>query len=577
MRRIRTTSAPLLVTGLLVAAGCGSGGGGGGGKASAAAPVTSAAPLAFRDVHRSDVSGVSIAPFTGMFERVAGSEPEWTALWNEHQHRGAIVSRPQVDLRSETVVAVFLGEQPSSGWAIDVVGVAAIDSHTLEVQVAVTRPTGQPSGTPVNPCHFVAINRTGPLTFAVRDVTQASVTTPLDDVHGELVLAPTRRGGQTLAFLQDGEATPRELTDPTTLTAAGARAGSTLLLTGDAEQNPLGATALPEAVRVVSFTLDDVAVTGALEARAGGTALRDGEGTLYEPVGPLATALLRRPLGRPLRVTGRLEPGHRSAIAGAVGLRVSSHRPTVTIALRVAGGLAGTDNAFTVDDLPRTGAYRLHERTVVFPDQARKGAGRLAEAERAGLERLVDAADLRRQPSVFRPQFPLLDVPTTSLVLADAQGQVTVTIEAGATLPAAVQALVSALQGHAQRAATFRTLERGTYSGVAQPGVTVARDAAALRALWAAHAGTGPGVAMPVVDFSRQVVVAVFQGRQSSGGYGIEVRALERVGDELHLSVTRRTPAPGQVVTLAFTSPYHIVVVDHQGATGDVYVDGARP
>lgn len=576
MRRIRTTSVPLVA--VLLAVGCGSGGGGGGGKAGVAAAITSDVPLAFRDLHRSEVSGVSIQPFPGAFERVARSEAEWTALWNQHQQRGALVTRPDVDLRGETVVAVFLGDQTSSGWAIDVVGVAAIDSHAVEVQVAVTRPTGQPAGGPVNPCHFVAINRAGPqVSFTVRDVTQAPVTTPLDDVHGELVLAPTRAGGQTLAFLQDGETTPRELTDPATLVAAGARPGSTLLLTGDAETNPLGATALPEAVRVVSFTLDDVAVTGALEARAGGTALRDGEGTLYEPIGPLAAALLRRPVGRPLRVTGRLEPGHRSAIAGAVGLRVSSHRPTATIALRVTGGLAGADHAFSVDDLPRTGAYRLHDRTIVFPDQARKGAGRLDEAARARLEGLVAAADLRRQPSVFRPQFPLLDVPSTSLVAADAQGQVTVTIEAGATLPAAVQALVTALQGHAQRAATFRTLERGTFSGVAQPGVTVARDAAALRALWAAHAGTGPGVSMPAVDFSRQLVVAVFQGRQPSGGYGVEVRALERVGDDLHLSVTRRTPAPGQAVTLAFTSPYHIVLIDHQGATGDVYVDGARP
>ncbi len=564
-----------LLVGLL--AGCGTGGASGSGKGSTVAPIASATPVSFRDLHRADITGAGIIPATARFDRVVRDAADWAALWTEHQHRGAIMARPAVDFARETVVAVFLGQQASSGWAVEVVDVAEVTSHTLEVQYSVTRPTGQPSGTPVNPCHFVAVNRAGAhLTFVTRDVTQAAVTYPLTDAHGELVLASTRAGGQALAFLEDGQATPRELTDPSALVAAGAAPGTALLVTGDVEQNPLGATTLPEALRVASFTIDDAALTGKLEARVGGTALRDVEGALFEPVGPLAAALLARPAGRPLRVTGKLEPGHRSAIVGAVGLRVTSHRETTTIALRVAGGLAGADRAMSVDDLPRSGVYRFHDRVYINPLAERRGAGRLPEAERAALERLVAAADLRSQPRVFRPTYTIYDVPTTYLVLGDAQGEVTTTIEAGATLPAAVEALVRALSDAGGRAATFRTLERGTYGGVAQAGVRVARDQASLNALWAAHAGTGPGATQPVIDFSRQRVVGVFMGRQSSGGYDVEVTALERRGDELHLRVVRRSPAPGQPVTMALTSPYHVVVVDHQGATGDIYVDGVK-
>lgn len=568
--------ATLVALGLAVlAAGCGSRSGSGG-KASTAASVTSATPLAFRDLHRTDITGVTNL-LVGAFDRVARNDAEWVALWNEHQQRGPIVARPAVDFVRETVVGVFLGQQSSSGWSIEVVGVAEVGSHTIEVQYAVTRPTGQPSGTPVNPCHLVAVNRAGPhLTVVTRDVTQAPVTYPLTEVHGELLLVPTRAGGQTLAFLEDGQTTPRELTDPSALVAAGAAEGAGLLVTGDVAQNPLGATTLPEALRVVSFIVDDVAVTGKLEARAGGTALVDGEGTVYEPIGPLAGALVARPAGRPLRVTGKLEPGHRAAIAGAVGLRVTSHRETTTIAHRVAGGLAGADRELCVDDLPGTGAYRFHDGVRILPLSERRGAGRLAEAERAALERLVAAADLRSQPRTFHPPYTIYDAPATYLVLDDGQGEVTTTILAGATLPAEVEALVDALRAVGDGAATFRTLERGTFGGVAQAGVRVARDQASLNALWAAHAGTGAGATPPTVDFSREYVVGVFMGRQTSGGYDIEVTALERRGDDLHLRVVRRAPAPGQPAPAVLTSPYHIVVIDHQGATGDIYVDGAK-
>lgn len=576
MRRTGAHAAVVMFSLVALLAGCGSRGGSSG-KAATAAPIASATPVAFRDLHRSEVTGVTTSFATGRFDRVARNDPEWDALWTEHQHVGPIVARPNVDLSRETVVGVFLGPQGSSGWSVEVVGVAELSSHTVEVQYSVTRPTGQPTGTPVNPCHLVAVNRAGPqVTFVTRDVTQAAATFPLNDAHGQLVLAPTRAGGQTLAFLEDGQATPRELTDPSALAVAGAGEGTALLVSGDVEQNPLGATTLPEALRVVSFTIDDVAVTGALEARVGGTVLVDREGALYEPIGPLAAALLARPAGRPLRVTGKVDPAHRPVVAGAVGLQVTSHRETTTIGLRVAGGLAGADRALDVDDLPVSGAFRFHDRLLINAAAERRGAGRLAEVDRAALERLVVAADLRSQPRLFRPSFTIYDAPTTSLVLDDAQGQVTTTILAGASLPAEVQALVTALQTAGNGVATFRTLERGTFSGVARASAVVARDQASLQALWAAHAGTGVGATPPTVDFSRQRVVGVFQGRQPSGGYDIQVTSMERRGDALHLRVVRRTPAPGQPVTLALTSPYHIVVIDHQGATGDVYVDGVK-
>lgn len=581
-RSALTTLSTLLAFTVLVAAGCGGGGGsskGTGASAITSAPVGSQAPAAFRELARGDRTGYTTIPADMTREVVASTAVEFSALWVRHMTGAHHQALPTIDFAAERVVAVFLGERPSVGFGIEVVSIADVGSGAAGVEVGyvTTRPTGQPTGQPTRPFHFVAINRTaGTVTF--KDVTQAAVTTPLADVHGTLVVTPLKAGtGTALAFLEDGKTDAREVADTTALVAAGARAGATLLVTGDAESNRLGATALPEAVRVASFSLDDVAVTGRLEQVPGGRLLRDEEGTIWEPIGPLAASLAQAPVARPLRVTGRKDPAHRSAIGATAGLVVTSQRATVTLSVRIAGGLAGADRLTAIDDLPRTGAYRFHDELVIAPQNDRSGRGSLSAAQKVDVEAKLGAANLRAQPTTFRPAVPILDAPQTVLKLADAQGDVTITIQAGATLPPAVEALLVALRDVANATATMKALAKGTTSGVAQAGVRVAKDAAAYQALWAAHAGTGPGApAAPAVDFTKSVVVGVFQGRQSSGGYAIEVKALERKDAEVHLTIVRTTPAPGTPVTLALTAPYHLIVVDHQGATGDVWADGKK-
>lgn len=76
---------------------------------------------------------------------------------------------------------------------------------------------------------------------------------------------------------------------------------------------------------------------------------------------------------------------------------------------------------------------------------------------------------------------------------------------------------------------------------------------------------------------SGRVLVAVFQGQQNTGGYSIQITAIERDGDQLIVRATFVAPGPGAMVTQALTSPAHIVsiaVADATGVREAILVDG---
>ena len=74
-----------------------------------------------------------------------------------------------------------------------------------------------------------------------------------------------------------------------------------------------------------------------------------------------------------------------------------------------------------------------------------------------------------------------------------------------------------------------------------------------------------------------RVLVAVFQGQQNTGGYSVQITAIELNGDQLVVRATFGVPAPGAMVTQALTSPAHIVSIASADATGvreAILVDG---
>lgn len=113
---------------------------------------------------------------------------------------------------------------------------------------------------------------------------------------------------------------------------------------------------------------------------------------------------------------------------------------------------------------------------------------------------------------------------------------------------------------------------RGTTSGVMERGVRVLRTQAELDAFWGEHGRLEyPRPSAPPIDFETSMVVAAFMGQCMSGGCWIvidDVVAVAEDGDEparIVVRVTETTPAPGDIATMALTSPYDIVLVDQAG------------
>lgn len=107
------------------------------------------------------------------------------------------------------------------------------------------------------------------------------------------------------------------------------------------------------------------------------------------------------------------------------------------------------------------------------------------------------------------------------------------------------------------------TVAQGEYSGVEEPQQVVVRTSEEWRKLWREHAGDE---AAPEVDFTREMVAAVFAGTRPTGGYSVEIVSATRGGDTVTFEYREQRPSPDALLTQALTSPFHIVrVARHEG------------
>jgi hypothetical protein len=112
---------------------------------------------------------------------------------------------------------------------------------------------------------------------------------------------------------------------------------------------------------------------------------------------------------------------------------------------------------------------------------------------------------------------------------------------------------------------TFTTVVEGQASGIEEPREVAVQTAAEWKALWQKHA---PGQKMPVVDFAKSSVAAIFLGTRNTGGHRAIVTAVDRTGADAVVAWHEEQPGSGMMVTQALTSPFVIVRFDK--ATGAV-------
>lgn len=114
---------------------------------------------------------------------------------------------------------------------------------------------------------------------------------------------------------------------------------------------------------------------------------------------------------------------------------------------------------------------------------------------------------------------------------------------------------------------TFEAIEKGVYSGYDESryeGKTkyVINNNEDWQSLWnEVYSIQQPTSPLPTVDFSKDIVIAVFQGVQGSGGYSIEIIKIVETENSIKVFVRETSPGLSCEVTSALTQPYHIIKI----------------
>jgi len=109
------------------------------------------------------------------------------------------------------------------------------------------------------------------------------------------------------------------------------------------------------------------------------------------------------------------------------------------------------------------------------------------------------------------------------------------------------------------------TLEQGSRSGYKDKGALIISDFKTFRDVWRNVHGSESG--MPTIDFSSQMVLAVFQGQKNTGGHSIRISEIVNNDGQLNVVVVETVPGSSCVVTQAITQPYHLVSIPITGQT----------
>jgi len=102
---------------------------------------------------------------------------------------------------------------------------------------------------------------------------------------------------------------------------------------------------------------------------------------------------------------------------------------------------------------------------------------------------------------------------------------------------------------------------KGSNAAQEKPKRVVVENQKGWEEVWSSMEGNvQPKPETPKIDFSKNTVIAVFMGMRKSGGYSVKITSIEEK-DKLVVVVKESDPPPDAMVTMALTSPYHVVVI----------------
>ena len=122
-----------------------------------------------------------------------------------------------------------------------------------------------------------------------------------------------------------------------------------------------------------------------------------------------------------------------------------------------------------------------------------------------------------------------------------------------------IAALLAAVLMVMQPAAdTPRTIAKGDQSNVDDAKQVLVRTEAEWTKLWNQHSPDHP---KPPVDFSKEMVVAVFMGSRPNAGFSTTITSAMAANGALVVRYKETAPAAGAVSAQILTFPFHIVAI----------------
>ena len=116
----------------------------------------------------------------------------------------------------------------------------------------------------------------------------------------------------------------------------------------------------------------------------------------------------------------------------------------------------------------------------------------------------------------------------------------------------------AALNAMILEAPSTRTIEKGDQSNVDDARRVLVRTNAEWATLWQQHSFDRP---KPAVDFSKEMVVAVFMGSRPNAGFSTTIVSATAANGALIVRYRETMPGPGTVSAQILTFPYHLVAI----------------
>lgn len=114
----------------------------------------------------------------------------------------------------------------------------------------------------------------------------------------------------------------------------------------------------------------------------------------------------------------------------------------------------------------------------------------------------------------------------------------------------------------------YETIVDEAYSGLDEAMSEVVDDPGRWAELWdRIYRGVNPPPALPTVDFSRHMLIAVATGTRRSGGFGVAVRGVAVHDGTLVIEVLETCPAAGGMMSMALTQPVSVVRLERLSQT----------